>query len=158
MRDWSQALLRPHLIFVLGPFACPGGFRGAKPVFLGTSQKASPLPDIVLLCLPQQFPLPLPLDGCFQCSGPSLSKKRLLAVAKRRLLHILVYSLNVLYLGRFPTAEEVGRRPTVWHLKCYQRLRALIAVCGDDAGRFPVPPGRSGPELVAHLFQLEKFS
>ena len=100
------------------------------------------------------FPLPLPLDGCFQCSGPSLSKKRLLAVAKRRLLHILVYSLNVLYLGRFPTAEEVGRRPTVWHLKCYQRLRALIAVCGDDAGRFP---GRSGPELVAHLFQLEKF-
>ena len=103
------------------------------------------------------FPLPLPLDGCFQCSGPSLSKKRLLAVAKRRLLHILVYSLNVLYLGRFPTAEEVGRRPTVWHLKCYQRLRALIAVCGDDAGRFPVPPGRSGPELVAHLFQLEKF-
>ena len=103
------------------------------------------------------FPLPLPLDGCFQRSGPNLSKKRLLAVAKRRLLHILVYSLNVLYLGRFPTAEEIGRRPSVWHLRCFQRLRALIAVCGDDAGRFPLPPGRSGPELVAHLFQLEKF-
>ena len=30
-------------------------------------------------------------------------------------------------------------------------------MCGDDAGRFPLPPGRSGPELVAHLFQLENF-
>ena len=104
------------------------------------------------------FPLPVPHPGCFRSSGPGLSKKRLAAVARQRLLHIIVYALNHLFLGRHPTLSEIGRRPNSLQLRVFQRLRSLIDVCGASQESFPLVPGRSGPELAACLHQLEKFA
>ena len=103
------------------------------------------------------FPLPVPHPGCFDSSGPSLSKKDLTKVAQRRLLHIIVFCLDYLYLGRFPSDEELRRRPNAWQLQAFDRIRSLIAVCGEFKDEFPLIPGRSGPELGALLYQLEQF-
>ena len=103
------------------------------------------------------FPLPAPHPGCFAASGPGLSRRRLLRLAKQRLLHVIVFCLNYVYLGRAPTNEELGRHPNGWQTKCFAHLRSLLVVCGDGQELFPMVPGRSGPELGATLFQLESF-
>ena len=78
-------------------------------------------------------------------------------MAEKRLLHVVVYCLNYMYLGRHPSLDEIGRRPNAWQKSCFQRLRSLIFVCGLNQEEFPTVPGRSGPELGAALFQLESF-
>lgn len=103
------------------------------------------------------FPVPAPHHGCFGHSGPGLSRKRLHRLAMQWVLHVWTYCLNFLYLGRHPTLSELGRRPNAWHQRCFQRFRSLLFVCGDSDQPFPVVPGRSGRELGAALFQLEKF-
>jgi len=62
-----------------------------------------------------------------------------------------------MYLGRFPTMAELGRTPNPWQLRCFQRLRALLHVCGSVPGDIPLILGRSGFEFGAGLFQLEQF-
>ena len=103
------------------------------------------------------FPLPAPHPGCFAGSGPNLSRKRLISLARRRLLHVTIYCLNYLYLGRHPSDEELGRCPNDWQRSCFARLRALLFVCGDGQEEFPIVPGRSGPELVHAICQMEAF-
>ena len=103
------------------------------------------------------FPLPLPHPGVWFGGGPGLSKRRFRRLAMKRLLNLVVLALDFQYLGRAPTAEEIGRCPNQWHLRCYDRLRTLLAACGTDLEPFPLAPGRSGPELGACLFQLEQF-
>lgn len=103
------------------------------------------------------FPLPVPHPGCFNGGGPRLSKRRLAALAHKRLLHITVFCLNYLYLGRFPGLDEIGRRPNAWQLQSLARLRSLLVVSGSDSTEFPLVPGRSGPDLAAAIWQLEHF-
>ena len=103
------------------------------------------------------FPLPLPHPGVWLGGGPGLSKRRFKRLAMKRLLNLVVLALDLQYLGRAPTVEEIGRCPNQWHLRCYDRLRTLLAACGTDPEPFPLAPGRSGPELGACLFQLEQF-
>ena len=103
------------------------------------------------------LPLPVPHPGCFSSGGSKLSQKRLRKVAHQRLLHVCVLVINYMYLGRFPTLAELGRSPNPWQLRCFQRLRALLHVCGSVPGDIPLVPGRSGFELGATLFQLEQF-
>ena len=103
------------------------------------------------------FPLPVPHPGCFAGGGPGLPRRQLLKVAKRRLLHVIIYVLNYLFLGRFPVIEEIQRRPNKWQLACFSRLYAVLDVCGNERASYPMVPGRSGPELGAELFLLEKF-
>ena len=103
------------------------------------------------------FPLPVPHPGCFSGGGPGLPRRQLWKVARKRLLHVIIYVLNYLYLGRFPVAEEIQRRPNAWQLACFRRLEAVLNVCGEDQALHPMAPGRSGPELGAELFLLEKF-
>ena len=79
------------------------------------------------------------------------------ALAMKRVLHITVFCLNYFYLGRFPSQEELGRRPSANQLECFARLRSLLVVCGADGGAYPTVPGRSDPELGAAIFQLERF-
>ena len=67
-------------------------------------------------------------------------------------------ALNQLFLGRFPTLAEIGRRPNLWHCKVYDRLRSLLSVCGSSSECINLAPGRSGPQLGAALFQLEHFA
>ena len=109
-------------------------------------------------CLPATtFPLPLLSLDALHCSGPGLSRKRLLKVARRRLHQLVVMTLNVEALGRFPSGDEIRRQPNPWQRRCLDFLWQLIVACGSGLDEFPVPPGRSGPELGALLFQLEKF-
>ncbi len=79
------------------------------------------------------------------------------SLASRRLLNTVVVALNYMYLGRAATSEEIGRCPNARQRSCYSRLRTLIAACGTSPEPFALAPGRSGPELGASLFQLEKF-
>ena len=104
------------------------------------------------------FPLPLPFCGIFSSSGPGLSRKRLLTLARKRLLNLIVVVINVEALGRFPLLNELQRRPNSWQRSCLDFLWSLILVCGDGQERFPVAPGRSGPELGAMIYQLETFA
>ena len=103
------------------------------------------------------FPLPAPHPGCFAGGGPKLSKRRLLALVRKRLLHQIVFALNYMYLGRHATLAELGRRPNTLQSQIFKRLSSLLAVCGDGSEKFPMVPGRSGPELGAEILQLEKF-
>ena len=70
---------------------------------------------------------------------------------------MIVFVLDHLYLGRFPSLAELERRPNKLQRGIFDRLWSLIAVCGDGSEVFEAVPGRSGTELGAMLFQLEKF-
>ena len=70
---------------------------------------------------------------------------------------MIIFALNHVHLGRFPTCDELGRRPNSSQTAIINRLRALLAVCGASDGPFPMAPGRSGPELVTSLLQPEHF-
>eukprot|EP00435_Cladocopium_sp_Y103_P057938 s1879_g20.t1 len=103
------------------------------------------------------FPLPAPCLEAFAGGGPGLSRKRLVKLARARVLHVLVMALNYLYLGRFPTTEEIGRRPNKIQCQIFDRVRSMIAVCGASRDQFPLCPGRSGPQLASSLMHLENF-
>eukprot|EP00435_Cladocopium_sp_Y103_P061652 s470_g23.t1 len=103
------------------------------------------------------FPLPVPFPGCFSGSGPKLSLRRLRILAQKRVVHTAVVVLNYLYLGRFASFEELGRHPSDLQRKCLRRLYAFVAACGSRPDQFPIPPGRSGPQLVASIDSLERF-
>eukprot|EP00435_Cladocopium_sp_Y103_P053797 s2167_g17.t1 len=104
------------------------------------------------------LPLPLPSSSSW-CWGsfPKISRRRLSKLARARLLHVVVFSLNYMYLGRYPTCSELGRRPSAAQSAILARLRSHLAVCWSSDEPFPLAPGRSGPELGASLCQLEKF-
>ena len=60
--------------------------------------------------------------GCFDSSDPGLSRARLRKLARRRFLHCTVMALNYLFLGRFPSRDEIGRRPNAWQCGVFDRL------------------------------------
>ena len=103
------------------------------------------------------FPLPSPSLEVFGSSGPGLAKRKLLKIGRERVLHMIVFVLNFMYLGRFPSDVEVGRLPNEQQLDVFARLRGLLTVCGVDRDKFPLAPGRSGPELASSLLHLERF-
>ena len=104
------------------------------------------------------FPLPLPQLGLFRGGGPKLSHRRWICLLRKRILHIVVAALNFLYSGYSPEVlQQLGRRPNALQEQIYCRLWALIATC-DSPGKFPISPGRSGPEFVARLFELQSFA
>eukprot|EP00438_Fugacium_kawagutii_P004823 Skav226390 [mRNA] locus=scaffold1631:67277:74756:+ [translate_table: standard] len=103
------------------------------------------------------FPLPAPYLGHELRGGPNLSKKLTRKLGRARALHCIVLALNHLYLGRFPSNDELGRRITKVHVGIFDRLRSVLAVCGSARGEFPLAPGRSGPELASCLMHLESF-
>ena len=87
-----------------------------------------------------------------------MSKQRLWSLAKTRLLNVWILVLDFMYLGRWPSLDELRRSPSCAQLRVFHRLRTMLAVCGDARESFPLCPGRSGPELGSNLFQLERFS
>ena len=104
------------------------------------------------------FPLPSPsLEVFARLCGPGLSKQKARRLAVARVEHILVFILDYLFLGRFPSLAEIGRPANAAQTSVFRRLRSAIAVCGMSEEKFPLCPGRSGPELAASLMQLEHF-
>lgn len=104
------------------------------------------------------FPLPLPdLPSCIGGGYPKLSRRRLLKLSKARVLHVATLALNFMHLGRYPTCDELGRKPNAIQIGILSRLRGFIAVCGASCEPFSLAPGRSGPELGVCLYQLEQF-
>lgn len=105
------------------------------------------------------LPLPVPYPGCFGSAGggPRLSQKRLNRLAQQRALHVAVIIVIKLYLGRFASLEELERCPNRWQRTRLSRLRAFYVACGSYQEEFPLAPGRSGPELGAMIFQMERF-
>ena len=101
------------------------------------------------------FPLPLSALSSKGHGLSGLSRRRFLKLCRARVLH--VFALNYMYLGRYPTLEELGRRPTALQFDIIARLRSLVAVCGSSREPFAIAPGRSGPKLGADILQLEKF-
>ena len=104
------------------------------------------------------FPLPSPsLEVLSGINGPGLSKRKALRLARARVEHILVFVLDFLFLGRFPTLCEIGRPANPAQVAVFKRLRSALTVCGASMEKFPLVPGRSGPELASCLMQLESF-
>ena len=58
---------------------------------------------------------------------------------------------------KMAVAEELRRSPSVEQCAVFDRLRTMIAVCGDARELVSLCPGRTGPELGSNLFQLERF-
>lgn len=117
------------------------------------SVKWSGLPDHTAV-----FPLPVPFPGIFDGSGPGLSKRRLRILAQKRVVHLITYVLDYLYLGRFPTVDELRRPHGRIQEACVRRLYNFVAACGNRPGEFPCAPGRSGPELISCMDLLRRFT
>lgn len=104
------------------------------------------------------FPIPVPKIGVFnRQDGPKLSARRWHRLCRHRALHVIVMMLNYLHSGLQPVSMVLlGRSPTATHLAIYGRLRALITA-SERPDKVPLPPGRSGPEFLARLIELERF-
>ena len=105
------------------------------------------------------FPIPVPWTGAFEKQGvPKLNRRRWHQLCFKRGLHICIVALNYVYTGLQPVPVALlGRRPNLAHRAIYARLRALLTAC-DQPGEHPLPPGRSGPEFIARLVELEHFA
>ena len=105
------------------------------------------------------FPVPIPHVGLFDKQAlPKLSVRSWRRLCFKRALHVLVIALNYIHGGMRPVPLALlGRRPTSVHLDIYRRLRSLLIAC-DRPDSHPMPPGRSGPELLARLIELEHFA
>lgn len=98
--------------------------------------------------------------GLFSGSGPKLSRRRWRILLRRRLVHVIIVALNLLEGGiKSSQLHLLGRRPNAVQRQIHRRLMALVATC-DAPGLldFPLVPGRSGPEFIARLQQLEHFA
>ena len=104
------------------------------------------------------FPLPLASLDCFLSSGPGLSARRWTSVCRARILNLWILVLDFLFLSRWPTADELRRIPSPRQLAVFEHLRRSLTVCGSPLDQFPLCPGRTGPELGASIFQLERFA
>ena len=113
----------------------------------GRWREAFPSDGMEAPCLPQSFHS-LPFLNVFAESGPGLSTKRLRTLAQKRLLHCIVMVLNKMFLGRWPSFDELRRPPNAVQMTCFERLYRMVTVCGSRSDLLPVAPGRSGPELI----------
>ena len=73
--------------------------------------------------------------------------------------HVVIAALNFLHGGiHLDQIHLLGRRPNAVHLRVHQRLWALLATCETPGlESFSLVPGRSGPEFIARLHELETF-
>ena len=112
-----------------------------------------PSPDSVV------FPLPLADFGIFKSSGPQLSKRRWLRLLRKRLLHVVIVALNFVYGGAASVdVDLLRRRPNAVQRAAHLRLWALLTTCDTPGHCFSLVPGRSGPEFIARLKELEDFA
>ena len=106
------------------------------------------------------FPLlPFPFLGLFSGSGPRLSRRAWHTLCLRRLMHCVVAALNFLHGSLpWPSHDSLWRPPNTHHRACYQRIWGFVVACASRDEEFSLPPGRSGPDLLARLVELEHFA
>eukprot|EP00438_Fugacium_kawagutii_P010127 Skav208968 [mRNA] locus=scaffold1134:70399:72057:+ [translate_table: standard] len=83
-----------------------------------------------------------------------------LTLVKRRTMHILILAINFLEGSlTWDSLNLLGRRPNQLQRRVHARLWALLSTCDLTGGNeVSLVPGRSGPEFVARLKQLERFA
>ena len=70
----------------------------------------------------------------------------------------LLVALNYLHNDCRPfDVRLLGRCPNALQTKMHRRLLALVTAC-DSPADVPIPAGRSGPEFIARLKELEQFA
>ena len=60
--------------------------------------------------------------------------------------------------GRWAPRHLLWREPNASQKACFGRVRSFVVACFSRKEEFPLPPGRSGPDLVARLLELETFA
>ncbi|CAE7831590.1 unnamed protein product [Symbiodinium sp. CCMP2592] len=101
----------------------------------------------------------MPYLGLFGKTSPDLPRAQKQRLYLRRSVHIVVAALNFLHdCGRWAPGHLLWREPNAGHLACYRRIRSFVVACFSRKEEFPLPPGRSGPDLVARLLELESFA
>eukprot|EP00435_Cladocopium_sp_Y103_P016191 s1218_g4.t1 len=105
------------------------------------------------------FPIPAPRLGLFSGQDvPKLAAKKWKRPCRHRILHVIVMALNYIHSGmQHVSVTLLARKPNHVHLAIYRRIGSLLTAC-DRPDSFPIPPGRSGPEFIARLVELEHFA
>ncbi|CAE7031764.1 dnc [Symbiodinium natans] len=106
------------------------------------------------------FPLPAPFLGIFQSSGPRLAKSEWRRLRLRRALHCVVMALNFLHDQlKWPSQTELlWRHPNPHQRRCFKRIWKFLIACDSRQEQMLLVPGRSGPELVCKLLELEHLA
>ena len=71
----------------------------------------------------------------------------------------MVLALSFVHEGlRFAPFDLLWRVPNAHQMRAHDRLMRHLVACDSRSDRFPLPPGRSGPESLARLLELEHFA
>ena len=106
------------------------------------------------------YPLPIADFELFSGGGPKISRRRWLCLLRKRMRHIIIIALNFLHGGlNRSSLHLLGRKPNAVQSLVHRRLWALLTTC-DSPGHelLSLVPGRSGPEFIARLKELEHFA
>ena len=104
---------------------------------------------------PALFPVPPPVDGCFDRMPAGISSYRRRATGLARAVHIICMALNFWHSGgNFQYLDSLWRAPNPLHRALYKRIRAFVKSDGLTAGFDSLHVGRKNPELFARLNEL----
>ena len=95
------------------------------------------------------FPVPMPAEGIFDRMPSGLSLRARRRIHLRRAVHVMVMALNYWHGGLriFPNEQLLTRRPSMVHIKIYQRLKGMLVADGSGAGSFEMlVSGRKFPQ------------
>ena len=101
------------------------------------------------------FPIPLPLGDCWSVKVDRLGVDRRRRAAERRILWLLVVSLNFVECSSgLPSVKDVWRCPGPHHRNVYDRLIALVRACGPGENFSVFSCGRKAFQLDARFEEL----
>ena len=103
------------------------------------------------------FPIPLPPGDFWGVKVDRLGADRRRRAAERRILWLLVVSLNFSECGSsFPSLKDVWRCPGPHHCNVYDRLISLIRACGPGGSFSVYNCGRKSFQLDARFEELRR--
>ncbi len=101
------------------------------------------------------FPIPVPFDDIWDGSLQRLNTRRRVEVARRRLVHLAVMALNYLHsTSPLACVDLLWRRPSLHHLRVYERLGSLVKACDHVETVSIQGVGRKHAKLGARLKEV----